>query len=342
MPGRPIEVDLSNADVRDVGIVPGLVWAYLIHADGTAEALAVDEPIAGRHDGWLWLHLNLADLRAAAWVRAAELPAAAAALFLSHDTHQQLHAVDDCIYGIFADLAQHIEGCGDDTAHLRFVMTERLLLSGRHHALSSAALARETIERGGRRLPHVAALLELIVEQVGDAIDRLVDKLAVEIDHIEDSLALRTHDVERPKLARVRRTAVRLHRQLSGLRILFHRLERRGMDDLKPQLRLAAGRLAQRLDALDHEIVETRDRARLLQEEITALTAEETNRNLYVLTILTTLLLPPTLVTGVFGMNIKGLPFAEIEDGFLWVAGVMALSALAVYLIMRRVGVFKL
>jgi zinc transporter len=105
---------------------------------------------------------------------------------------------------------------------------------------------------------------------------------------------------------------------------------------------VAAGRLAQRLDALDHEIMETRDRARLLQEEITALAAEETNRHLYVLSVLTTLVLPPTLVTGVFGMNIKGLPFTETEDGFLWAAALMAASALAVYMLLRRIGAFKL
>jgi zinc transporter len=94
-------------------------------------------------------------------------------------------------------------------------------------------------------------------------------------------------------------------------------------------LRLAAGRIAQRLDSLD-------------QEEITALTAEETNRHLYVLSILTTLFLPPTLVTGVFGMNTKGLPFTDSESAFLWASALMVASALAVYLLMRRVGVFKL
>jgi zinc transporter len=342
MSSRPVEVDLSRADVHDFGVVPGLVWAFRIRDDGTAEALPLDQAIDHHHDGWIWLHLNLADLRAVAWVRAVNLPAAASVLLLSRDTHQQLHAADGCIYGLFSDLVQGIEGCSEDIGHLRFVMTERMLISGRRQALNSVASARATLERGGRRLPHVAALLELIVEHVGDAMDRLADELAAEIDHIEDGLALRTHSAERPRLARVRRTAVKLHRQLSGLRILFHRLERQGVEDLKPQLRIAAGALAQRLDALDHEIMEMRDRARLLQEEITALTAEETNRLLYVLSIVTTLLLPPTLVTGVFGMNIKGLPFAEGEDGFLWVAAVMAASALAVYLLMRRVGVFKL
>ena len=327
---------------KGYGVVPGLVWAFRIHADGSAEALAVDHPIEARHDGWLWLHFNLADQRAVAALREFDLPPPALALLLSHDSHQQLHAVGDCTSGVLADLVQRIDEGGDETGHLRFIMTERLLLSGRHHALKSCALARETLAQGKRRLPHVAALLELIVEHVGDAVDHLADQLTEDIDEIEDRLALRNRDVERQKLAVVRRTAVRLHRQLSGLRVVFHRLERQDVDELRPALRIAAGRIAQRLDGLDHEVIALRERTRLLQEEITALTQEETNRHLYVLSILTTLFLPPTLVTGVFGMNTKGLPFTDNENAFLWAAALMVGSAVAVYLLMRRVGVFKL
>src|SRR5262245_21628746 len=221
-------------EARSLGVIPGLVWAFRIHADGSAEPLAVDQPIEHRHDGWLWLHLNLADQRAAGALREFGLPPAALALLVSHDTHQQLHAAEDCTYGVLADLVQRIDEGGDDTGHLRFAMTERLLLSGRHHALKSCAQARETLTQGKRRLPHVAALLELIVEHVGDAVDHLADQLTEDIDEIEDRLALRTRDVERQKLTSVRRTAVRLQFQLSGLRVLFHRLERQESDGLKP------------------------------------------------------------------------------------------------------------
>jgi len=336
-----VDVEIAP-EVAGLGTVPGLLWAFRFHENGTPEALPADKPIDHQHDGWLWLHVNLVDHRLPAWSATTGLPGGATELLLSRDTHQQLHASGECIYGIFADLVQRIEGVGEDVGQLHFVMTERLLVSGRHQALCSAAAARQALERGERRLPHVAALLELIVEHVSDAMDRVADELAAEIDNIEDRLALRTHESERQKLAGVRRSGVRLHRQLSGLRILFHRLEREDTEDLKPQLRLSAGRLAQRLDALDHLVMELRDRARLLQEEITALTAEETNRHLHVLSILTTLFLPPTLVTGVFGMNTKGLPFTDNEDAFLWAAALMVASAVAVYLIMRRVGVFKL
>jgi zinc transporter len=106
-------------------------------------------------------------------------------------------------------------------------------------------------------------------------------------------------------------------------------------------LRLAAGKLSQRLDALDHDIVEFRDRARLLQEEISAATAAQSNRALNILTIITTVILPPTLVTGVFGMNTKGLPFTENPDGFLWALALMLASAIAVYVLMKRIGALK-
>ena len=52
-------------------------------------------------------------------------------------------------------------------------------------------------------------------------------------------------------------------------------------------------------------------------------------------------MLPPTLVTGIFGMNTKGLPFTDVESGFLWAALLMGLSSLAAYFVMRRIGLIR-
>ena len=67
-------------------------------------------------------------------------------------------------------------------------------------------------------------------------------------------------------------------------------------------------------------------------------TAAETNRQLFTLSVLTALFLPPTLVTGVFGMNTKGLFLGEFEDGSAIALGIGALAALAVYGVIRRLG----
>lgn len=84
-----------------VSSIPGLVWAFRLHGDGSAEALALDKPIDFTHDGRLWLHFNLTDARARPWIQQSGLPPLARELLLSNDTFQQLHVIDGCVTGCF-------------------------------------------------------------------------------------------------------------------------------------------------------------------------------------------------------------------------------------------------
>ncbi|WP_315837179.1 transporter [Bradyrhizobium prioriisuperbiae] len=347
-----MQADISVARVPGVenpvqsggsaAVIPGLVWAFRVHSDGSSETLAIDQPIELDHDGLIWLHFNLTDARAVQWLANAKLaaPPQAQALLLSKDTYQQLHAVDDTIYGVMSDLMRDIDAATDDTGYLRFVMTERALISGRHHALSACDATRRALE-SGHRVANAAALLETIVENVADTMDQVAERVARALDAVEESILSDESVDQRQGLGRLRRTCVRLHRQLSGLRAVFHRLEQQNIKELKPGLQLRAGKLAQRLDSLDHRVVEMRERSRLLQEELHLKIEEQGNDSLRVLSILTALLLPPTLITGIFGMNTKGLPLTDVESGFMWAAVLIVVSSVAAFLIMKRAGVIR-
>lgn len=322
--------------------IPGLVWAFRIHADGVAESLDVDGPVNLHGDGLLWLHFNLADRRADQWLESADLdiPPVGKALLLSRDNFQQIHAADESIYGVFSDLVRAIDRVTEETGYLHFVMTERLLLSGRHHALCAVDATRRVLE-SGHRIGNAAALLETIVEHVAETMERVAERVGGKLDGIEEKvLSDDTADLRRD-LGRLRRTCVRLHRQLSGLLLMFRRLDLQGPDALKPALRLRAGKLAQRLDALDHVVVEMRERSRLLQEELHLKIEEQSNRSLHLLSVLTALLLPPTLVTGIFGMNTKGLPLTDVETGFLTASVLIVASSALAYYIMKRLGILR-
>ena len=98
--------------------------------------------------------------------------------------------------------------------------------------------------------------------------------------------------------------------------------------------------LAQKLDAIDHEVGSLHDRARLLIDEVAAKMIEITNRRLFTLSILTACFLPPTLVTGFFGMNTKDMLFQN-TDGGTWLALGVALAASAVsYWALHRMRAF--
>lgn len=320
--------------------IPGLLSGFHVSEGGVATPIAELTALDRHPGGWYWLHFNLADMRARNWLaQAAIVPKTGLDLLLSGDDTQELVATDDCLKGIFFDLAYAFGGKTDEFGHLRFVMTDRFLVSGRRQALNSVETVRQEIA-GGRRFPAAADLLRAIVDQVVSGINRIVDDLAAEIDAIEDLILKNRYHDERQRLGRVRLTTVRIHRRLNGLRSLFRRLA----DDessIAERLRASVGQLVQRFDEIDHEVVELRDRARLLQDEITIKLAEQTNRHLHVLSIVTTLLLPPSLVASLFGMNVSGLPFAAGSAGFWLAFGVaFAASAIAAW-VLAAIGVFK-
>ena len=74
------------------------------------------------------------------------------------------------------------------------------------------------------------------------------------------------------------------------------------------------------------------ERVKQLQEELAALVNEQTNRTLFVLTLVTVLALPINLVAGLFGMNVGGIPLAQHPYGFfLVVAPLLVLTAVLAY-----------
>jgi zinc transporter len=61
-----------------------------------------------------------------------------------------------------------------------------------------------------------------------------------------------------------------------------------------------------------------------------------TNRSLSALTVISTLLLPPTFVVGAFGMNVGGLPWMQDQEGFYICLGLCFLLVALSYFLLRK------
>jgi zinc transporter len=319
--------------------LPGLVSAFRF-TDGGVEELAVDKPVGEEPGSWLWLHYNLADARASRFLKSdPTFPTVVRDLLVAADEHQQLNASDDCLYGVLPDLVCAIDGVTEEIGFLHFAMTEKIIVTGRRRALSSMRVLSDAL-RGGYKAATPAALLEAIMGYMIDSIDRFADDVAAKLDRIEEQILADEMGEGRQLLGRIRRTTVRLHRQLVILRSLTQRFEL----DLcqKLSLRIGTARLRQRLDWLDTEIVALRDRAYLLQEEVSIKTAEQTNRNLHVLAVVTTLFMPASLIAGIFGMNVGGLPLVQNANGFLWSMAILGASSVIVLWLLKRSGILKI
>ena len=329
----------------DEPALPGLLWAMRFdeggrgHLVGHAEGLSAPGTFG---EGFTWLHFNLNDARLAGLVAEGRLgPRRLTTTAFASDPHQRLMVEDGHIGGVVADLVREAGEPAkvDAGGRLHFVMGPRLLASGRRHPVVGPDLARDAASEGQCILAPVQ-LLEIIVGQVVTAMAETGGRLADELDEIEDHILDERVRGERRRLGPIRRDAVRLHRQLLGLRAVFHRLETAASDEQIPAVAVAAAiRIAQRLDALDRDMVMLADRSRLMQEELASYLAQASNRQLYTLSVLTALFLPPTLVTGLFGMNTRGLPLAENESGSSVAIAVAVASALAAFALIRGLGI---
>ena len=65
--------------------------------------------------------------------------------------------------------------------------------------------------------------------------------------------------------------------------------------------------------------------------------AEDNNRSLFELTVVTVLALPINILAGLFGMNVGGIPLADSPHGFWFVVSVvLAFTAVAGWLALRK------
>lgn len=311
---------------------PGLIWGCARTGDGTRLIDSCDE---AEDASFRWLHLNLADQRTAQWLeRSTDLPRAIDDLMLSRDTHPQAIVEDGVVGLVLQDFEREF-----DTAQtmqigaLHIVITPDLMLTGRYHPLHSADIIKHRIAQGVD-LCDGAAALNLVVGTMADALGQLVHALVADIQTAEDEFLNERVPLATRDLVAVRRRAARLHRLISGMRAALHRLE---VDpDLPELLAPVAERNVQRLHALDADVGATQAQLRQLRDELDLQTAQRTNQNLYFLSVMSALLLPATLVTGFFGMNTGGLPFAHTIGGTL-VALILAVAASgATWLLLRR------
>lgn len=323
-----------------LGLAPGVVWGFDFAPDGTRTPVGCDDPPAGQ---LRWLHLNLADHGSGLWIESSPLlPAAARELLLSADSHQRTLVDTDGDLAVVCCVLHDFERDFDtrDTARvgaLRVVLREGLVITARRHPLGSADIILRRINAGAR-IVDAAAALDLIVGALTGNIDMVIRNLAVEMQAVEDAFLEGRDPPTSRQLLAIRRRLAQIHRMLDGAGRVFRRLEHD--DDLPETLLPMVERLSQRLQGLDADTVAVQGQLRLLRDELDLQSDQRTNQNLYLLSVMTALMLPATLVTGLFGMNTGELPFTG-GHGTLWATFLAAAAAAATYFFLRSRGFFR-
>jgi zinc transporter len=288
---------------------------------------------------WTWKSYGLADARARRAIQSdADLPELVRETFLSTGDQYQISYADGWLFGELPDLQHEHYGDPRELGYLRFAFNGKVFISGRRHPLQSVDDVRQSIGRGRIKPAAPIALFNAIFRRFLELLKAEIAKLAETLDSIEDHIVGENWQGERERLVPVRRQIVVFHRYLTAATSLFRHIDHADRRALPEDLDDLIEGLSRRAETLHAEGDQLQQRARLLQDELMAKLTDQSNRFLYVLSVMTAVLLPSTVISGLFGMNTGGLPLASSDHGF-WIVALVALAISAmVFLIVRKIG----
>lgn len=318
-----------------------LICGYFITPEGTATGVTFAEVAAAqaRTDGILWLHFNLASARARNWItHQSGLDEFAVEILLdSKDERTRLEQIDDGIVAVLSDMHYDFKFEPSDIGTLRLYVDGRRIISCRRHPLKAVDRLRRTLNDGAG-YASTAELLAELIELLSDTLSEVVANVENDVDAIEDTILAERYQKARQKLGQIRQLIVRLRRHVSPQRQALARLATLRLpwinDDDISRLSHAADKFAGVL----YDVEALQDRSKVLQDELLARVADQQNHSLHVLAVVTVVFAPMTLISGIFGMNVSGVPGVPgggEEHAFWWVMLLIVLSGIAMIFFLR-------
>lgn len=289
--------------------------------------------------GFTWLHLNLSHAGALPWLKThGRLPDSFfEALGDGGSRSTRIERDGEALFAVINDVTFDFTFDASDVATLWLRVEPGRVISARRHPLRAIDRLRTAV-KGGEELRSSVTLLEHLLRDQADELQRILRRAADRLDDIEDEVLAGHHGRHSTELARLRRLMVRLQRLLapepSALERALSSPPRWMAEDDLASLHRADDEFALVL----RDVGSLQERIKLLQDESATRVQEENNRSLFMLSMVTVLALPINLVAGLMGMNVGGVPFGEQPHGFWWtVALILTLTAVLAWAVWSRV-----
>ncbi|MGD8978213.1 MAG: zinc transporter ZntB [Gammaproteobacteria bacterium] len=319
----------------------GLVFAFDLDGQGGGRALSWEDLETSPSElARPWIHLDLTDPRAQEWLRdRSGIDEAIVLALLEEDTRPRSVLHEDGVLAILRGVNLNPGAEAEDMVAIRIWLEPGRIITTRRRMLQSVrALAEET--RKGKGPTGSADFLIRLAWAVGDRVGPVVDQLDEELESAEARFGEDSVTAYGGQFSQLRRRAAQFRRYLGPQRDALQSLSRNHGGLLSSEqafeLREESDRVTRYLEDLDL----VRERAMVAQEDLLGRLAQQQNERMYILSIVAAIFLPLSFLTGLFGMNVAGLPGIENPYGFIITCTLMLASAVGIGVFFRWKGWF--
>lgn len=303
---------------------------------GKAQRVGIDEALDRQAD-LVWVHLSTNDERAQTWLREhARLEEDVIDALTADETRPRCEKYE---HGALLNLRGRSKDeltASDPLASVRIWGVKGRVISVTRKPLIAVATVEKAVEAGEVLDP--GDLITGFATAITADLDPVVADLGDELDTCEEGLDPDRVFELRRTVTRVRVTAIGYRRFMAPQRAALEKLAGLPGDWLGEDDRRHLAAAADRAARMTEELEAIRERAALVHETLTDLRAEQLDSRSLVIAIVAMVFLPLTFITGVYGMNVKGLPYADEPWAFDAVMGGCAVIAagIVIYFVRRH------
>ncbi len=311
-------------------------FAYRV-CRGEIDRLELDEALSSLGSPLVWVHLSTNDDAAKDWlIEKAEIPEYIVESLTATETRPRC---DQIAEGAFLNLrgrSTEEMSMSDPLASVRIWAVAGRVFSVARRPLTALDLVVASVETGLIRDP--GDLIAEFAVAITTDLDPEVADLGDALDDCEADLDGAKVFQLRREVTKVRVRSIGYRRFLSPQRAAIEKLAALPIAWLQDEDRMHLSAAADRAARMAEELESIRERSALMHEALTDLRAEQIDQRSLIISIVAMIFLPLTFLTGLLGMNVKGIPYADQPwafDGVVWVCAVIAL-AISAYFIQRH------
>ncbi|MEO5938150.1 MAG: zinc transporter ZntB [Sphingomonas sp.] len=284
-------------------------FAYQVSTDGKATRCDIKHALTA-HSGFVWVHLTTNNEHAQDWLaNTAKLDDYLVDALIATETRPRCEQVGG---GALLNLRGRSDDdliSSDPLASVRIWAVGRRVISVTRKKLIAIDTVEQCVEAGQVRDP--GDLIAEFATAITSDLDPHVAELGDDLDECETQLDAERVFELRHTVTRVRSQSIGYRRFLAPQRTALEKLATLPVDWLGDDDRLHLSAAADRAARMAEELESIRERAALTHEALTDLRAEQLDQRGLIIAIAAMIFLPLTFITGLYGMNVKGLWFAD-------------------------------
>ncbi|RXJ90431.1 zinc transporter ZntB [Arcobacter sp. CECT 8983] len=316
----------------------GLSHALLLDKNGGAKSLSYEEIKSyNKTQGLLWVHFDYSSEEAIEWItNVSGIDEVAIDALLTSETRPRTTILDNSILLALRGVNLHPNSDPEDMISIRLFISKDLIVSTKKRDLLSVQDIINSFNKNKGPLDSSEFLIDL-TDRLTSRMEGTMNDLEDRASEIEEMVISSNNAQVRTEISRIRREAISLRRYLFPQKEAMHKLYSDKISWISEHDRIQLREITDQLIRYVEELDSINDKVTLIQEEILSKMSEQMNQRMYVLSIISAIFLPLGFLTGLFGINVAGLPGTENKDAFMFFT--IALSAMGVglfYLLKRN------